>query len=49
MGTLEDSDTEEVHLGEPMIVYDIDGNQHTFTPRLNVCAHFPDPATRASR
>jgi hypothetical protein len=34
--TLEDSDAKEVHLGEPMTVYDIEGNPHTFTPRLNV-------------
>jgi hypothetical protein len=45
MATLEDSDAEEVHLGEPMTIYDIDGNPHTFTARLNVCAHFLDPAS----
>jgi hypothetical protein len=36
--TLQDSDAEEVHLGDEMTVYDIEGNPHTFTPRLNVCS-----------
>ena len=36
--TLQDSDAKEVHLGLPMTVYDIEGNPHIFTPRLNVCS-----------
>ena len=39
--TLQDSDANEVHLGEDMTVYDMEGNPHTFTPHLNVCSHFP--------
>jgi hypothetical protein len=36
MATLQDSDTTDIHFGDPMTVYDIDGHPHTFTPCLNV-------------
>jgi hypothetical protein len=38
MATLQDSDAKEVHLGLPMTAFDIEGNPHTFIPRLNVCS-----------
>ena len=36
--TLQDSNAEDVPFGDELTVYDIEGNQHTFIPRFNVCS-----------